>query len=622
MAPIDDAIADFDLREPGDNFTLKTIAERYGVDRSTLGRRCKRLTGSRQDGYAQQQKLNPQQEEGLVDYIAALTARGLPPTRAMIQNFASNIAKQHVGRGWVTRFIHQNHDHLISKWSAGMDVVRHYADSQRKYELYFELLHHKIVQYDVQPHNTYNMDEKGFMIGITGRSKRVFSRLQWKSKKVRASLQDGSREWVTVIAAICADGSTLPPALIYSSANSTLQGSWVAAIEATKHDIFVSSSPTGWTNNDIGLAWLEQVFDRKTKQKARLGRDWRLLILDGHGSHLSMDFIEYCEAHKILLAVFPPHSTHTLQPLDVVCFKPLSTSYSTKLGDYLFKSQGLLAVQKGDFFLMFWSAWESSLTTKLVCKAFEATGICPMNADVVVQRFSNKDDDKSELRPSTLLPADWRQMDRLIRSGVKDTAAEDSRKLSRTLHQLQVQNEVLQHENNGLRDTLTAKKQRKAAGKPLSLQHEESYHGGATFWSPSKFERARERETEKQQRDEAEAAAKSSKRELQAAAKLLREQEKEERRVAREKAKEVRDQMKAEQVAARAARNKANNTRKLSTTALKGKRKALRAPSSSLKSKRPKGDAAAGASSSIAAPAAPPKVTTRGRNIVFPSKYR
>ncbi|KAF1980473.1 hypothetical protein BU23DRAFT_444793, partial [Bimuria novae-zelandiae CBS 107.79] len=63
---------------------------------------------------------------------------------------------------------------------------------------------------------------------------------------------------------------------------------------------------------------------------------------------------------------------------------------------------------------------------------------------------------------------------------------------------LQVQNELLHHENSGLRDALTAKKQRKNAGKPLDLQREEEYHGGTTFWSPSKFERAREREAEKQ----------------------------------------------------------------------------------------------------------------------------
>ena len=75
-----------------------------------------------------------------------------------------------------------------------MDVVRHQADLRRKYKLHFNLLHNKIVQYEVEPHNIYNIDEKGFMIGVMGRSKRVFSQLQWEQKKVRTALQDGSQE--------------------------------------------------------------------------------------------------------------------------------------------------------------------------------------------------------------------------------------------------------------------------------------------------------------------------------------------------------------------------------------------------------------------------------------------
>jgi hypothetical protein len=54
-----------------------------------------------------------------------------------------------------------------------------------------------------------------------------------------------------------------------------------------KHDVFVTLSPRRWANQDVGLSWLEQVFDRCTRQKARRGRDWRLLIVDGHGSHLT-----------------------------------------------------------------------------------------------------------------------------------------------------------------------------------------------------------------------------------------------------------------------------------------------------------------------------------------------
>jgi hypothetical protein len=206
-------------------------------------------------------------------------------------------------------------------------------------------------EYNISPRHTYNMDEKGFLIGVTGRTKRVFTRRQWEKKEVRASLQDGSREFLTVLASICADGSRLPAGLIYASANGAIRSTWVEDIEVGQHDVFVSSSLTGWSNNEIGLAWLEQIFDRFTKKKA--GRSYRLLILDGHGSHITMDFIEYCDRRRILLMVFPPHSTHTLQPLDVVMFKPLSQAYTTALTTFLQKAQGLVSVKKRDFFSLF-----------------------------------------------------------------------------------------------------------------------------------------------------------------------------------------------------------------------------------------------------------------------------
>jgi hypothetical protein len=33
--------------------------------------------------------------------------------------------------------------------------------------------------------------------------------------------------------------------------------------------IFVGHLPSEWTNNELGIAWLEQVFDKKTEKKAR-----------------------------------------------------------------------------------------------------------------------------------------------------------------------------------------------------------------------------------------------------------------------------------------------------------------------------------------------------------------
>jgi hypothetical protein len=68
-----------------------------------------------------------------------------------------------------------------------MDRDRYQADSEAKYRLYFDLLQAKIAEYDIEPCYTYNMDEKGFLIGITGRLKRVFSRRMWEQKEVRES---------------------------------------------------------------------------------------------------------------------------------------------------------------------------------------------------------------------------------------------------------------------------------------------------------------------------------------------------------------------------------------------------------------------------------------------------
>jgi hypothetical protein len=149
--------------------------------------------------------------------------------------------------------------------------------------------------------------------------------------------------------------------------------------------VYISSSPSGWTNNDIGLSWLKQVFDRSTKEKAE--RSYRLLILDGHGSHLTMDFIEYCDRNRILLAIYPPHSTHTLQPLDVVMFKPLSSAYSTQISHFIERSQGLTSISKRDFYPMFIAAWEASFKEETILKAFEATGLSPLNPEVILKRF-------------------------------------------------------------------------------------------------------------------------------------------------------------------------------------------------------------------------------------------
>ena len=96
------------------------------------------------------------------------------------------------------------------------------------------------------------------------------------------------------------------------------------------------------------------MFERYTAAKAR--RQWRLLILNGHGSHVTPDFLEFCEAKRIIVIVYPPYSTHSLQLLDVVLFRPLSKHYTKELTQHLQRTQGLLKITKQDFYRHFWPA--------------------------------------------------------------------------------------------------------------------------------------------------------------------------------------------------------------------------------------------------------------------------
>lgn len=254
---------------------------------------------------------------------------------------------------WVDSFISRNSDSLISRWTAGLDNNRYKADSGAKYKLYFTLLQEKIEQYRIEPRFMYNIDEKGFLLGNLARSKRIFDKPLYELKTIRQTIQDGDREWISPTGCICGNGSALDPAFIYQADSANLQSSWVEEINPEHYTAFIISSSSGWSNNELGLAWLQQVFDHCTREKAQLARQaYRLLILDGHESHVTMDFINYCDQNRILLAILP-HSTYTLQPLDVCVYRPLSAAYSNEIAAFLHRSQGLVSIAKRDFFGLF-----------------------------------------------------------------------------------------------------------------------------------------------------------------------------------------------------------------------------------------------------------------------------
>ena len=93
MDPIEKAIEYLESLNPGDEFSYRKVAKRFGCNRTTLSRRHRGTQHARAEEMQERQLLNPQQEHELVLYIERCTRRGLPPTREMVQNFASTVSK-------------------------------------------------------------------------------------------------------------------------------------------------------------------------------------------------------------------------------------------------------------------------------------------------------------------------------------------------------------------------------------------------------------------------------------------------------------------------------------------------------------------------------------------------
>jgi hypothetical protein len=144
MAPIDDAIEEYKSQEPGENLSYTKVADKYDVPQCTLARRCKGPQVSMEAHNLNKQKLSLRQELQFVDQIKGLSKRALPLTRETTRIFASETGNCHIGNGWVGRFLGRNKHHLTSRWTKGMDAVRHKADSEANYKLYFDLIHQKI----------------------------------------------------------------------------------------------------------------------------------------------------------------------------------------------------------------------------------------------------------------------------------------------------------------------------------------------------------------------------------------------------------------------------------------------------------------------------------------------
>jgi hypothetical protein len=155
------------------------------------------------------------------------------------------------------------------------------------------------------------------------------------------------------------------------------QSTWYQDIPG---DWTIGLSENGWTNDNLALQWLQEVFEKHTAART-IGR-YRLLILDGHGSHGTAEFEFFCKNHQIIPLYMPAHSSHLLQPLDVSCFAPLKQIYGRQI--QINMECGINHIDKQTFLSTYQYTRVRALSSANICSGFAAAGLVPYNPQRVM----------------------------------------------------------------------------------------------------------------------------------------------------------------------------------------------------------------------------------------------
>jgi hypothetical protein len=350
--------------------TPTAAAKSYDVPPTTLRDRLKGKQPKR-GSISNHRLLPPTAEESLVQWILSMDRRGMPPTTVAVRQMAGILAQQYkpsayVGQTWVRDFI-KRHDALKTKYNRKYDYQRAKCEDPELIRGWFQRVHDIVAEYGIPDNDIYNFDETGFQMGVISTAKVVTG--TDRAGRPR-TIQPGNREWVTVIETVCASGIAIPPLVIFEAVMH--QAAWYKN-GILPHDWAIGVSENGWTTNEIGLWWLQNVFDKHTKD--RTSGCYRLLILDGHGSHVTPEFDQYCMDHSIIVLCMPPHSSHLLQPLDVGCFSVLKRSYGRLVEQKM--SLGVNHIDKQEFLPLYQQARREALHTSNIRSGFAAAGLVP-----------------------------------------------------------------------------------------------------------------------------------------------------------------------------------------------------------------------------------------------------
>ncbi|KAJ3510026.1 hypothetical protein NLJ89_g4908 [Agrocybe chaxingu] len=181
----------------------------FNVGKTTLTARFKGRT-TRVEAHEKEKKLSTACEEALVEWVKSMGRRNVPLHPSAVAEHACVISGVDIGETWIRRF-RACHPDLKAKWTTGMEKCRAGAVNENEVTNFYDEYNQLVKDYNIKPENIYNMDEKGCQLGIGASVKALID----KKQKDCQMIEDGNRELITVIECVCADGTAIPPSVVF-----------------------------------------------------------------------------------------------------------------------------------------------------------------------------------------------------------------------------------------------------------------------------------------------------------------------------------------------------------------------------------------------------------------------
>lgn len=316
--------------------------------------------------------------------------------------------------------------------------------------------------------------------------------------------------------------------------------------------VYVEASESGFTSNEIAIKWLQHFIAHSDSGPEC---DWKLLIMDNHGSHETPEFIQLANDNHILPYPLIPHMTHCMQPLDVGIFQPYKHWHDAKIKEAVANLDVEYCIRS--FLRDLGFVRDNTFKKTTIRHAFEKSGIWPIDAQKAlaqIKTFSPPDPPRPstpELPPQPGSPrgaaevdSAWMEYERLgkvdqmlealsspTRAGMKSLISKNRETLAHSvLSDAQLGNLKRKHQDDLQRKTGSRKRVQQFGG--LTAGHAQR----------KLEEKARkEQETEQRKRDQAHAKL------VRAERKTVYRQGVEDRKAERARKKQVRDLQKGNQ---------------------------------------------------------------------------